>query len=170
MKIIHKKRFIFFILLYVIGYLYFCVFGSFINNLKVGDTLTGRYLIISDFLPATAYNLSTNIAIFVVVSFFLILFIVWQTNLEGPKLNRTVLLVEGLNIYIICLSFAIVDAIVGNNFLSTAMIITITITVVYILGFLIAYLATKNKKKDYTNFMDIMTKEEYDAWQNKKLK
>lgn len=167
----NKKRFIFFIILYVIGYLFFCIYGGINNRINVSDAQSKWPLLFSN-MPTGVIKLSMNLNLWITISFFLILFILWQTNLTDQKLNRTGLIACGVHIVITGLSFGIVEWLVGRD----GLVISITIIVEFIVIVSIAVILTYfiNKKQgtqdSYIQYMDIMTEEEFLKWQEKKKK
>lgn len=170
----NKKIFIILIVLYIIGYSYFCIYGGINVGTLVKDKFLLRELCIFSNMPVGVLNLSTYVFSWIFISFFLVLFIVWQTNVEGPKLNRTALLCEGANILLTCLSRAIVEAIVSGikEGLFTALLIIIVLLVIVGSALLIAYIVQrKNGASDsYESYFDIMTEEEFERWQERKRK
>ena len=125
-------------------------------------------------MPVGVLNLSTYVFAWIFISFFLVLFIIWQTNVVGPKLNRTALLCEGANILLICFSKAIVEAIVSGiaEGLFTALVIIITLLVIVGGALLIAYIVQRKSGVpiSYESFADVMTEEEFERWQERKKK
>ena len=168
----NKKMFIVFIVLYIIGYLYFCIYGGINVGTLVKDKFLLRELLIFSDMPVGALNLSTYVFLWIIISFFLVLFIVWQTNVTGPKLNRTALLCEGVNILLICFSRAIVEAIVSGikEGLFTALVIIITLLAIVGSALLITYLVQRKNGSlnSYESYSDIMTEEEFERWQERK--
>lgn len=114
MKIKNKKRLIVLSTLYIVGYLYFCIFGGINYGMKISDHTALEMIIVSLGIPVVVRNLSITIFIWIIVSFFLVLFIIWQSDLTGPKLTRTTLICQGINLLFICLSRGIVEWIVGG--------------------------------------------------------
>lgn len=149
MKIKNKKKFIFYIILYCIGYVFFCLF---LGGTGKGAILSWEF-----------------------VSFFLILFILWQTDLENQKLNRTALLLEGLNILNSCLALAILTGISEGFSKGLFMVIMVLIVFAAIVGgsFLAYYRFLKwdgslDQLDQYESFSDVITPEEFAKWQEKK--
>ena len=93
-------------------------------------------------MPVGVRNLSVTMFLWIIISFFLVLFILWQTDLSQQKLNRTALLCLGLNIL-----FAIVAIAIG-----------------------ITYFVQKKSGalNSYEAFSDIMTEDEFEQWKKKK--
>ena len=92
MKVKNKKRLIIFSTLYIVGYLYFCIFGGINYGMKISDNPALDIMIRSSGFPVGVRNLSLVIFIWIILSFFLVLSILWQTDLAGQKLNRTALI------------------------------------------------------------------------------
>lgn len=114
MKIKNKKRLIVFSTLYIVGYLYFCIFGGINYGMKISDNPAIDIMIRFSGLPVGVRNLSLVIFIWIILSFFLVLFILWQTDLVGQKLNRTALICQGINLLFTCLSRGIEECIVSG--------------------------------------------------------
>lgn len=170
----NKKRFIFFIVLYIIGYLYFCIFGGINYGMKVSAHRVLRIMVILSNMPVGVRNLSIKIFIWVIISFFLVLFILWQTNLIGPKLNRTALICEGINLLITGLSWGIAEWIVSGvaDGIFTILIIIIVFLALVGASIGITYLVQKKKGvlNSYETFSDIMTEDEFERWRKRKNK
>lgn len=165
----HKVRFSIFAALYVLGYLYFCICGGFAHVNKVSDSMAFRYIVYRYNLPVGSLNMSQNIFIWMLLSFFLILFILWQTNLSNQKLNRAFLLCEGANILFTCLSLGVIELITGKD--GVFMIICILMVLLVIIGIpilLIFYIPFKKGKLEYSSVCDIMTESEYNNWIQKR--
>lgn len=173
MKIKHKIRFIVFLTVYVLGYLFFCIYVPCVSDSKVKDSMALTILAQkADWIAVTPYNMNASVFIWFVPSFFLIIFMIWQTDLVEQKLNRTVLICEGLNLVLICLSLAIVDFICGGDGWSTGAVMIIVLVLVTLGGIALAVIGTKiagtYNPDSYDAYMDVMTKEEFDRWQLKK--
>ncbi|WP_455225698.1 hypothetical protein [Gemmiger sp.] len=78
MKVKNKKRLIIFSALYIVGYLYFCIFGGINYGMKISDNPALDIIIRSSGLPVGVRNLSLVIFILIILSFFLVLSILWQ--------------------------------------------------------------------------------------------
>lgn len=102
----------------------------------------------------------------------MVLFILWQTNLSGPKLNRYALIFEGINIVFICISRGIVELIIGKNGFSTIIITLLFLLCGVGISLLITYLVQKKNGMldSYQAYSDIMTEEEFERWMRKKNK
>ena len=114
MKVKNKKRLIIFSTLYIVGYLYFCIFGGINYGMKISDNPALDIMIRSSGFPVGVRNLSLVIFIWIILSFFMVLSILWQTDLAGQKLNRTALICLGINLLFTCLSRGIVESIVSG--------------------------------------------------------
>ena len=138
----NKKRFILYCTLYVIGYLFFCIIGGINSGIMISDNPVLSQMLIYYGMPVVVRNLSVTMFLWIIISFFLVLFILWQTDLSQQKLNRTALLCLGLNIL-----FAIVAIAIG-----------------------ITYFVQKKSGalNSYEAFSDIMTEDEFEQWQKKK--
>ena len=174
MKIKNKKRLIVFLTLYIVGYLYFCIFGGINYGMKISDNPALDIMIRSSGLPVGVRNLSLVIFIWIILSFFLVLFILWQTDLVGQKLNRTALICQGINLLFICLSRGIVECIVSGvaEGLFTMLIIVAVLFAMVGVAIGITYFVQKKNGvlNSYEAFSDIMTEEEFERWQNRKNK
>lgn len=138
----NKKRFILYCTLYVIGYLFFCIIGGINSGIMISDNPVLSQMLIYYGMPVGVRNLSVTMFLWIIISFFLVLFILWQTDLSQQKLNRTALLCLGLNIL-----FAIVAIAIG-----------------------ITYFVQKKRGalNSYEAFSDIMTEDEFEQWQKKR--
>lgn len=138
----NKKRFILYCTLYVIGYLFFCIIGGINSGIMISDNPVLSQMLIYYGMPVGVRNLSVTMFLWIIISFFLVLFILWQTDLSQQKLNRTALLCLGLNIL-----FAIVAIAIG-----------------------ITYFVQKKSGalNSYEAFSDIMTEDEFERWQKKR--
>lgn len=138
----NKKRFILYCTLYVIGYLFFCIIGGINSGIMISDNPVLSQMLIYYGMPVGVRNLSVTMFLWIIISFFLVLFILWQTDLSQQKLNRTALLCLGLNIL-----FAIVAIAIG-----------------------ITYFVQKKSGalNSYEAFSDIMTEDEFEQWQKKR--
>ncbi|MCQ2432786.1 MAG: hypothetical protein MJ175_09315 [Clostridia bacterium] len=167
----NQARFILLSCIYAVGYLFFCIIGGLIHGVgdqSLSETPLRFALLLSDSLPLSLYRMAPNLFIWVILSFFLILFLVWQTSLKGQKLNRTVLFAEGGNLLLTCLSYAVCDGIMGGNgFLTAAIILGALFVIVGIpLFFVIRYMNKNKEKITYQQVMDIMTEEEFRKWKS----
>ncbi len=97
MKIKNKTRFRVLCALYVIGYLFFCILGGMNSGMMISDSPALAFAAIYYGLPVGVRNLSVSMFVWIILSFFLVLAILWQTNLSKQKLNRTALLCLGGN-------------------------------------------------------------------------
>lgn len=174
MKIKNKKRLIIFSILYIVGYLYFCIFGGLNYGMKISDNKVLDIMIRFSGVPVGVRNLSLVIFIWIILSFFLVLFILWQTNLDGQKLNRTVLICQGINLLFICLSRGIVEWIVSGvaEGLFTMLIIFVVLFAMVGAALGITYFVQKKNGvlNSYEAFSDIMTEDEFERWQKRKNK
>lgn len=174
MKIKNKKRLIIFSILYIVGYLYFCIFGGLNYGMKISDNKVLDIMICFSGFPVGVRNLSLVIFIWIILSFFLVLFILWQTNLAGQKLNRTALICQGINLLFICLSRGIVEWIVSGvaEGLFTMLIIFIVLFAMVGAALGITYFVQKKNRvlNSYEVFSDIMTEDEFERWQKRKNK
>lgn len=168
----NKKRFIILVILYIAGYLYFCIYGGINYGLKVSDSLLLRNIVLFSDMPVGAVDLSINMFVWCIASFFLVLFILWQTNLSGVKLNRMWLICYAVHMMITCLSRGIVEWIVGGEGLSTTVIILIVLMVIVGISLVITYFVQKANGMlgNYQAYSDIMTEEEFEKLQQKKMR
>lgn len=168
----NKKRFIMLVVLYIIGYLYFCIYGGINDGMKVSDSVLLRRAVISFNMPYGVRNLSINMFVWIAVSFFLIAFILNQTELKGPRANRIFLICYGIHMIITCLSRGIVEWIAGEDGLSTTLTILIVLMILVGGSVGITYLVFKKKGwlNSYQAYSDIMTEEEFERWQKKRSK
>ena len=97
MKIKNKTRFRVLCALYVIGYLFFCILGGMNSGMMISDSPALEFAAIYYGLPVGVRNLSVSMFVWIILSFFLVLAILWQTDLSKQKLNRTALLCLGGN-------------------------------------------------------------------------
>ncbi|WP_276885124.1 hypothetical protein [Allobaculum stercoricanis] len=168
MKIKNKKRLIVLSTLYIVGYLYFCIFGGINYGMKISDHTALEMIIVSLGIPVVVRNLSITIFIWIIVSFFLVLFIIWQSDLTGPKLTRTTLICQGINLLFICLSRGIVEWIVGGvaDGLFTMLIIFAVLFFLVGAGIGITYFVNKKtgRLNSYEAFSDILTEDEFEQW------
>lgn len=165
----HKIRFSIFAALYILGYLYFCICGGLAHVNKVSNSMAFRYIVYRYNLPVGSLNMSQNMFIWVLLSFFIVLFILWQTNLINQKLNRSFLFCEGMNILFTCLSFGVIELITGKD--GVFMIICILMALLLIIGIpvlLIFYIPFKKGRLEYSSVCDIMTESEYNKWMEKR--
>ena len=88
MKIKNKTRFRVLCALYVIGYLFFCILGGMNSGMMISDSPALAFAAIYYGLPVGVRNLSVSMFVWIILSFFLVLAILWQTNLSKQKLNR----------------------------------------------------------------------------------
>lgn len=174
MKIKHKKRFTLYCVLYGIGYLFFCILGGIYSGVKVSDHPLLSHMAISCGMPVGVRNLSTNLFLWAILSFFLVLFILWQTDLTQQKLNRIALLCLGLNTLFSCLSQGIVAWIVGGTAEGLFIMLCTVVTLFAIVAFAIGITYVVQKKNgawdSYEAFSDIMTEEEFARWKNRRKK
>ena len=115
MKIKNKTRFRVLCALYVIGYLFFCILGGMNSGMMISDSPALAFAAIYYGLPVGVRNLSVSMFVWIILSFFLVLAILWQTNLSKQKLNRTALLCLGGNMLLTCLSRGIVEWLVRRT-------------------------------------------------------
>ena len=172
MKIKNKTRFKVLCALYVIGYLFFCILGGMNSGMMISDSPAPEFAAIYYGLPVGVRNLSVSMFVWIILSFFLVLAILWQTDLSKQKLNRTALLCLGGNMLLTCLSRGIVEWLVSGvaEGLFTMLVILASILVMVGGGIGMAYLVQKkNGTLDtYEAFSDIMTEEEFEKWKQKK--
>lgn len=149
MKIVNKKKFILYIILYCLGYAFFCLY--------LGGTEKG------------------NIVLWSIISFFLVLFILWQTTLKDQKLVRMSILFESINILISSLTYAITIGMSDGFSSSFYLAIFVIIFLALLVGgtFLGIYLFLKwdgslDQLDQYESYSDVMTPEEFARWQEKK--
>ena len=168
MKIKNKTRFRVLCALYVIGYLFFCILGGMNSGMMISDSPALAFAAIYYGLPVGVRNLSVSMFVWIILSFFLVLAILWQTNLSKQKLNRTALLCLGGNMLLTCLSRGIVEWLVSGvaEGLFTMLVILASLLVMVGSGIGMAYLVQKkNGALDtYEAFSDIMTEEEFEKW------
>ena len=168
----NKKRFILYCTLYVIGYLFFCIIGGINSGIMISDNPVLSQMLIYYGMPVGVRNLSVTMFLWIIISFFLVLFILWQTDLIQQKLNRTALLCLGLNILFACLSRGIVEWIVSGvaEGLITMLIIFIELFAIVAIAIGITYFVQKKRGalNSYEAFSDIMTEDEFEQWQKKR--
>ena len=174
MKVKNKKRLIIFSTLYIVGYLYFCIFGGINYGMKISDNPALDIMIRFSGFPVGVRNLSLVIFIWIILSFFLVLSILWQTDLAGQKLNRTALICLGINLLFTCLSRDIVESIVSGvaEGLFTMLIIVAVLFAIVGVAIGITYFVQKKNGvlNSYEAFSDIMTEDEFEQWQKRKNK
>ena len=90
-------------------------------------------------MPVGIINLLMSMFIWIIISFFLILFILWQTNLKGVRLNRIVLVCYAILMIITCLSTGIVEWLSDRNDISISLFIIIILFALIGLAFIITY-------------------------------
>ena len=150
MKIKNKTRFRVLCALYVIGYLFFCILGGMNSGMMISDSPALAFAAIYYGLPVGVRNLSVSMFVWIILSFFLVLAILWQT----------------------CLSRGIVEWLVSGvaEGLFTMLVILASLLVMVGSGIGMAYLVQKkNGALDtYEAFSDIMTEEEFEKWKQKK--
>lgn len=172
MKIKNKTRFRVLCALYVIGYLFFCILGGMNSGMMISDSPALEFAAIYYGLPVGVRNLSVSMFVWIILSFFLVLAILWQTDLSKQKLNRTALLCLGGNMLLTCLSIGIVEWLVSGvaEGLFTMLVILASLLVMVGGGIGMAHLVQKkNGALDtYEAFSDIMTEEEFEKWQRRK--
>lgn len=138
--------------------------------MKISDNPVLLHKMLHSDFPIGVIDMSISMLVWVIVSFFLVLFIMWQTNLSGVKLNRSFFLCYGIHMVITCLSRGIVECIVGGNGISTSVTILTFLMVLVGVSFGITYLVQKKNGmlNSYQAYSDIMTEEEFERWQKKK--
>lgn len=87
MKIKNKTRFRVLCTLYVIGYLFFCIFGGMSSGMMISDSPVLEFAAIYYGLPVGVRNLSVSMFVWIILSFFLVLAILWQTDLSKQRLS-----------------------------------------------------------------------------------
>lgn len=172
MKIKNKTRFRVLCALYVIGYLFFCILGGMNSGMMISDSQALAFAAIYYGLPVGVRNLSVSMFVWIILSFFLVLAILWQTDFSKQKLNRTALLCLGGNMLLTCLSKGIIEWLVSGvaEGLFTMLVILASLLVMVGGGIGIAYLVQKKNGvlDTYEAFSDIMTEEEFERWQRRK--
>lgn len=172
MKIKNKTRFRVLCALYVIGYLFFCILGGMNSGMMISDSPALAFAAIYYGLPVGVRNLAVSMFVWIILSFFLVLAILWQTDFSKQKLNRTALLCLGGNMLLTCLSKGIIEWLVSGvaEGLFTMLVILASLLVMVGSGIGMAYLVQKkNGALDtYEAFSDIMTEEEFEKWKQKK--
>lgn len=145
MKIKNKTRFRVLCALYVIGYLFFCILGGMNSGMMISDSTALAFAAIYYGLPVGVRNLSVSMFVWIILSFFLVLAILWQTDLSKQKLNRTTLLCLGGNMLLTCLSRGIVEWLVSGvaEGLFTMLVILALLLVMVGGGIGMAYLVQK---------------------------
>lgn len=153
----NRKGFIIGVCLYIIGYLYFCIYGGFNYGLKVSDNPLLKNRVLFSSMPVGVINLSMSMFLWIIISFFLILFIIWQTNLKGVRLNRTALICYAIHMIITCLSRGIVELLSGKNGISISLFIIIIVFVLVVVSFIITYFVQKKNGmlNNYLGYSDI---------------
>lgn len=81
MKIKNKKRLIVLSTLYIVGYLYFCIFGGINYGMKISDHTALEMIIVSLGIPVVVRNLSITIFIWIILSVFF-----WRFLLYGSQI------------------------------------------------------------------------------------
>lgn len=174
MKIKNKKRFKLMVILYIAGYFYFCIIGGINNGIKISDNSILKSMILFSDMPVGAVNLSVNIFMWVIISFFIVLFILWQTDLSGVRLNRMVLICQGTNILMLCLSRGIVEWLVSGIAAGLLTMLTIIIVLFVIVSISVGLTYLIQKKNgminSYEAFSDIMSEDEFEKWKRRKNK
>ena len=174
MKIKNKKRFILYCVLYVIGYLFFCIVGGINSGVMISDHPVLSLMVLYYGMPVGVRNLSVTMFLWIIISFFLVLLILWQTDLTEQKLNRTALLCLGVNMLFTCLSRGIVEWIVSGvtEGLSTMLVIVVVLFVIIGAAIGITYFVQKKNGSldSYEAFSDIMTEDEFERWQKRRNK
>ena len=142
--------------------------------MKISDNPALDIMIRSSGLPVGVRNLSLVMFIWIILSFFLVLSILWQTDLAGQKLNRTALICLGINLLFTCLSRGIVESIVSGvaEGLFTMLIIVAVLFAIVGVAIGITYFVQKKNGvlNSYEAFSDIMTEDEFERWQKRKNK
>lgn len=147
--IINRTAFIALTIVYIILYISMCVISPILQGI-------------------TSMKASTS-EIWVLVSFFLIEFIVWQTDLKAQKLNRTFLALYGLNLVLTVLSIGIIDLIL-NKTLDIIVMIIAALLIIIALALFMTYIIQKinGVSNDYDSYRDILTEEEFNRIQQKR--
>lgn len=151
---------------------HYCILGGMNSGMMISDSPALEFAAIYYGLPVGVRNLSVSMFVWIILSFFLVLAILWQTDLSKQKLNRTALLCLGGNMLLTCLSRGIVEWLVSGvaEGLFTMLVILASLLVMVGGGIGMAYLVQKkNGALDtYEAFSDIMTEEEFEKWQRRK--
>lgn len=95
MKIKNKTRFRVLCALYVIGYLFFCILGGMNSGMMISDSPALAFAAIYYGLPVGVRNLSVSMFVWIILSFFLVLAILWQTNLS-KQIHKAKILKGGI--------------------------------------------------------------------------
>ena len=136
-KIKSKPKFIFWIVMYILWYLFDAIYLNIFSPLADVDM---RYITTDVFL----HNMSLTLYIGIVVLFFIGLFVLWQTNLKGKELTKWVMGSIVLNIILFNIAIIIKEAILGGDWPITLIALMIT----YVLIGIISYFIYKYKKKN----------------------
>lgn len=147
--IINRTAFITLTIVYIILYISMCVISPILQGI-------------------TSMKASTS-EIWVLISFFLIEFIVWQTDLKAQKLNRTFLALYGVNLVLTALSIGIIDLIL-NKTLDIMVLLIAALLIMIALALFLTYIIQKIKgvSDDYDSYRDILTEEEFSRIQQKR--
>ncbi|MCD7840676.1 MAG: hypothetical protein LUG46_08640 [Erysipelotrichaceae bacterium] len=169
-----KKKFkiALFIILYIIAYLYLCILCNIGDPTSVSQTPL-RWLVFLLDSPITLLAMSWSLYLWIIIAFFLTLFIVWEMDLEGPKLNRAVFIGIGITLLLTFASFIITAQ--SSDVWATVLGIVIGVGLCFGGGFLLFYLMMKKQGRldelnNYNSYKDIMTEEEFNKWQERKHK
>lgn len=88
MKIKNKKRLIVLSTLYIVGYLYFCIFGGINYGMKISDHTALEMIIVSLGIPVVVRNLSITIFIWIILSVFSGAFYYMAVRFDWSKVNQ----------------------------------------------------------------------------------
>ncbi|MCD8028840.1 MAG: hypothetical protein LUF02_09350 [Erysipelotrichaceae bacterium] len=167
-----KIKISFFIILYILAYFYLCILCNIDDTVSVSQTPL-RWLVFLLDSPITLLAMSWSLYLWIIIAFFLTLFIVWEMGLNGPKLNRAVFIGIVITLLLTLASFIITAQ--NSDIWATVLGIVIGVVLCFGGGFLLFYYMMKKQGRldelnNYNTYKDIMTKEEFNNWQERKHK
>lgn len=125
--------------------------GGINSGVMISDDPVLSLMVIYYGMPVGVRNLSVTMLLWIILSFFLVLFILWQTDLVGQKLNRTALICQGINLLFTCLSRGIVECIVSGVAEGLFTMLTIVAVLFAIVGVAIGITYFVQKKNGVWN-------------------
>ncbi|MCD7893825.1 MAG: hypothetical protein LUG60_09010 [Erysipelotrichaceae bacterium] len=166
-----KLKITLYVIVYIFAYLYLCILCNIGDPASVSQTPL-RWLVFLLDSPITLLAMSWSIYLWIFVSFFLTLFIIWETDLDGPKLNRAAFIGIGILFLLTCISFMLTSYFNGSSILAVLVAIVFVIITCFGGGILFWYYQLKKQGKldVYESYKDIMTEEEFNHWQERKHK
>lgn len=159
-RIENKRKFRFFAALYIVTFTVYCILciSRAVVTFTMGDI--SHYLLLLPNMSYAVYHGPLIAVIYVPVSFFEILFIVWQTNLKEQRLNRFILFFMTINIALAVIGITLKD---GIGTVITALLVLALLIVIP------TFIVFRIKKKNGTlDVSDIMTSEECEKNGDKK--